>query len=148
MGERCQAWIEKYVADVRPELVVEPDDQAVFLNNLGEPWSLNGLTHMVRQYVIASGVPKKGACHLFRHTAATLMLDGGADVRYIQELLGHEDLETTEIYTHVTIDKLQAVHRLTHPGARLGRRGVGDEGDVVLDALAAALAAEAAEEDG
>jgi integrase/recombinase XerD len=148
LGERCQAWLEKYLADVRPQLVVEPDDQTVFLNNLGEPWSLNGLTHLVRGYVLASGVGKKGACHLFRHTAATLMLEGGADVRYIQELLGHEDLETTEIYTHVTIDKLQAVHRLTHPGARLGRRTAGGGGDVVLEALAAALAAEAAEEEG
>lgn len=134
LGERCQAWIEKYLREVRPRLAVEPDGGTLFLNNLGEPFSLNGMTQLVRDYVVSSEVGKKGACHLFRHTAATLMLEGGANVRYIQELLGHADLETTEIYTHVTIDKLQAVHRLTHPGAQLRRRGGGDgAGDVAAE---------------
>ena len=63
---------------------------------------------------------KQGACHLFRHTAATLMLEGGADVRYIQAMLGHVSLATTQIYTHVTIAKLREVHEKTHP-ARLFR---------------------------
>jgi integrase/recombinase XerD len=152
LGERCQAWIEKYLREVRPQLVVEPDDSTVFLNNLGEPWSPNGLTQLVRDYVAASGVQKKGACHLFRHTAATLMLEGGADIRYIHELLGHADLETTEIYTHVTIDKLQRVHRLTHPGAQLRRRRDGGAGDatddeLLLEELVRSFAVEAAEED-
>jgi integrase/recombinase XerD len=123
LGERCQAWVTKYLEEIRPQLAIEPDDGTVFLNNLGEPFHPNTLTHLVRQYVIASGVGKRGACHLFRHTAATLMLEGGADIRYIQQMLGHADLSSTEVYTHVTIDKLQAVHRLTHPGARLRRRG-------------------------
>jgi integrase/recombinase XerD len=150
LGERCQAWIEKYLREVRPQLVVEPDDGTVFLNNLGEPFSLNGLTQLVRGYVLESGVPKKGACHLFRHTAATLMLEGGADVRYIQEYLGHADLETTEIYTHVTIDKLQAVHRLTHPGAQLRRRDRDAEAsadELLLEELYRSFADEAAEEE-
>jgi integrase/recombinase XerD len=150
LGERCQAWIEKYLREVRPRLVVEPDDSTVFLNNLGEPFSPNGLTQLVRGYVLESGVGKKGACHLFRHTAATLMLEGGADIRYIQELLGHADLETTEIYTHVTIDKLQAVHRLTHPGAQLRRRdrdAEASDDELLLEELYRSFAAEAAEED-
>jgi integrase/recombinase XerD len=148
LGERCQAWIEKYLADARPELVVEPDDSTVFLNNLGEPFSAGGLTSLVRDYVAHAGVPKKGACHLFRHTAATLMLEGGADIRYIQELLGHSELETTEIYTHVTIDKLQAVHRLSHPGAQLRRRGAGQsDEDALLEEFYRSFAEEAAEED-
>ena len=148
LGERCQAWIEKYLADGRPELVVEPDDSTVFLNNLGEPFSAGGLTCLVRDYVNHSGVPKKGACHLFRHTAATLMLEGGADIRFIQELLGHAELETTEIYTHVTIDKLQAVHRMSHPGARLRRRSPGEsDEDALLDEIYRTFAEEAAEED-
>jgi integrase/recombinase XerD len=61
-------------------------------------------------------VAKPGACHLFRHTAATLMLEGGADVRYIQAMLGHASLSTTQIYTHVSITKLREIHEQTHPG--------------------------------
>ncbi|MBM3273331.1 hypothetical protein FJY94_08880, partial [Candidatus Kaiserbacteria bacterium] len=75
---------------------------------------------IVRAYLRGAGVAKPGACHLFRHTAATLMLEGGADVRYIQALLGHTRLSTTQIYTHVSITKLREVHERTHP-ARLFR---------------------------
>ncbi|WP_255580251.1 tyrosine-type recombinase/integrase [Caulobacter sp. D5] len=67
----------------------------------------------------AAGLGKAGACHLFRHTAATLMLEGGADIRFIQELLGHASLSTTQIYTRVMVGKLSEVHAATHPGARL-----------------------------
>jgi integrase/recombinase XerD len=62
-----------------------------------------------------SGIGKLGGCHMFRHTMATLMLEGGADVRFIQAMLGHAKLDTTEIYTHVSIRKLKEVHSLTHP---------------------------------
>ncbi len=65
------------------------------------------------------GVGKEGACRIFRHTVATLMLDGGADIRYVQEMLGHSELETTQIYTQVTIDKLKKIHDATHPAAKL-----------------------------
>ena len=60
-------------------------------------------------------IGKQGRCHIFRHTMATLMLEGGADIRYIQHILGHAQLSTTEIYTHVAIQKLKDVHTLTHP---------------------------------
>ena len=60
-----------------------------------------------------------GACHLFRHSMATLMLEGGADIRYVQEMPGHEKLETTQIYTKVAINKLKEVHSKSHPGANL-----------------------------
>ncbi|MCP5083683.1 MAG: tyrosine-type recombinase/integrase, partial [Alphaproteobacteria bacterium] len=62
-----------------------------------------------------AGIDKVGSCHLFRHAMATHMLENGADIRFIQALLGHADLNTTQIYTHVAIDKLKAVHALTHP---------------------------------
>jgi integrase/recombinase XerD len=90
------------------------------------------LTQLVREYVNAADTGKKGACHLFRHTMATLMLEGGADIRYIQEMLGHVELSTTQIYTQVSIRKLQTVHALTHPTAKLERRepsGAGAERD-------------------
>ena len=119
IGDRATAWIEKYLSDVRPSLVVEPDDKALFLAVKGGPFNPDVLSAMVRSYVDASEIGKKGSCHLFRHTAATLMLEGGADVRYVQEMLGHAGLSTTQIYTRVSITKLKAVHAATHPGARV-----------------------------
>src|SRR5207245_6926712 len=72
-----------------------------------------------RRYVGAAGIGKTGACHIFRHTMATLMLEGGADIRYIQAMLGHVRLDTTKIYTHVSIRMLKQIHTATHPAARL-----------------------------
>jgi integrase/recombinase XerD len=120
LGDRAAAWIAKYIAEARPQLVPEPDDKTVFLSNAGEPFSLDHLSDLVRTYVEASGIGKRGACHLFRHTMATLMLEGGADIRFIQAMLGHADLKTTQIYAHVAIRKLQEIHRATHP-AKLER---------------------------
>ena len=84
-------------------------------------FSPDRLTQIAREYVKAFGVPKQGACHLFRHTMATLMLEGGADIRYIQAMLGHAELSTTQIYTQASIRALQAVHAATHPGATNSR---------------------------
>jgi integrase/recombinase XerD len=131
LGDRTAVWIRKYVVDARPHLVTEPDDGFVFLSNAGEALSLDYLTEMVRGYVEDSGITKRGACHMFRHTMATLMLEGGADIRFIQAMLGHAKLETTQIYTHVAIRQLQEIHRATHP-AKLER-----EKEELLEALAA-----------
>ena len=95
----------------------------LFLTHLGETFTPNRLTQLVRGYVDRAELGKRGACHLFRHTMATLMLEGGADVRFIQEMLGHAKLETTQIYTQVSIRKLKQIHTATHPGARLTRPG-------------------------
>ncbi|HMA94165.1 MAG TPA: site-specific tyrosine recombinase XerC [Polyangiaceae bacterium] len=120
IGERAIAWLERYLADARPGLVVPPDDGTLFLGATGEELSPNRLTQLVRGYVNAADTGKRGACHLFRHTMATLMLENGADIRYIQEMLGHAELSTTQIYTQVSIRRLKQVHTLTHPGAKLG----------------------------
>ena len=87
----------------------------------GEPMEAKRLSEKVRAYVRESGVTKPGSYHLFRHTAATLMLEGGADIRFIQALLGHESLETTQVYTRVSTAKLSAIHAASHPGAGLHR---------------------------
>ena len=120
LGDRAAAWIARYIVESRPKLVTEPSDMTVFLSNAGEPFSLDHLSDLVRDYVDAAQIGKRGACHLFRHTMATLMLEGGADIRFIQAMLGHADLKTTQIYTHVAIRQLQEIHRATHP-AKLER---------------------------
>lgn len=89
----------------------------LFLHEFGEPFSKNRLTDLVKRYVRAAGIGS-GACHLFRHAMATHMLNNGADIRFIQAILGHAQLSTTEIYTHVTIAKLKEIHALTHPAER------------------------------
>ena len=119
MGERASAWLTRYLAGSRPHLVRDDAVTAVFLATNGERLGANWLTGQVHRYMEASGVGKPGSCHLFRHSAATLMLEGGADVRYVQELLGHRSLASTHIYTRVAPEHLAAVHRATHPGAVL-----------------------------
>lgn len=127
IGERAIVWIEKYRQEARPELVAGPDTPSLFLNELGEPIGLDWLSILVRRYVERAGVGKTGSCHLFRHTLATVMLQGGADVRYIQEMLGHERLDTTQVYTQVSIRTLKAIHNATHPAARLKKKDAADD---------------------
>jgi integrase/recombinase XerD len=114
IGERALAWIDKYRRELRPMVTLD-GRSALFLNNVGEPFTPPQLTRLVRGYVEASETGKRGSCHLFRHTMATLMLENGADIRYIQVMLGHVKLETTAIYTHVSIRKLKEIHTATHP---------------------------------
>ena len=128
LGDRTALWVRKYIEESRPKLVSEPDDKTVFLSNAGEPFSLDHLSDLVRDYVDAAQIGKRGACHLFRHTMATLMLEGGADIRFIQAMLGHADLKTTQIYTHVAIRQLQEIHRATHP-AKIERAPKKDEAE-------------------
>jgi len=120
IGERAVAWLRKYIDEARPQLALEPDDMTVFLTSSGEPFSRDHMTSNVKARIDAAKLGKTGACHLFRHTMATLMHENGADIRFIQEILGHVKLETTQIYTHVSIRTLQQVHASTHPAAMLG----------------------------
>ena len=98
---------------------------SLFLTSKGNEFSASSMSKLVREYVDSAAIGKTGSCHLFRHTMATLMLEGGADVRFIQEMLGHSNLETTQVYTRVSIRKLQEVHAQTHP-ARSERKEFGD----------------------
>lgn len=123
VGERALDWTDKYQREVRPGFVCEPDEGILFLTSTGEAFTPNHLSHVVRKHVKNADIGKMGSCHLFRHTMATLMLEAGADVRFIQEMLGHASLESTQIYTHVSIRKLQQIHAATHPSAKRGRYG-------------------------
>ncbi|MFZ0641077.1 MAG: site-specific tyrosine recombinase XerC [Candidatus Acidiferrales bacterium] len=122
IGERALAWVEKYLREARPLLAAEPDDATLFLTQNGEPFSPDTLSTLARNYITQANLGKSGSCHTFRHTMATLMLEGGANLRYIQQMLGHESLNSTEVYTHVAIRKLQRIHAATHPGATLERK--------------------------
>jgi integrase/recombinase XerD len=133
IGERAVAWCQLYLDEVRPSLVYGEDLGTLFLTRRGEVFTPDRLTQMVTRYVEEADIGKRGSCHLFRHAMATLMLEGGADIRFIQEMLGHANLATTQIYTQVAIQKLKEIHSATHPGARLKRtqgpdaKGVQDE---------------------
>lgn len=125
IGDRASAWVQKYMEEVRPTLVTDDDNGHLFLTEYGESFLKNRLTDLVKKYKKAVGIDKPGACHLFRHAMATHMLENGADIRYIQMILGHSNLSSTEIYTQVSIKKLKEVHTATHP-ARLTRRDDND----------------------
>jgi len=157
IGRRALAWVERYLEEVRPHLAMEPDDGTLFLTTHRARFSPERMSLVVRDYVDAADIGKRGSCHLFRHTMATPMLEGGADTRFIQAMLGHADLSTTQIYTRVAIRKLKEIHELTHPGARLrrrpdetgvGRRETGDEAPTpTRDELLSRLAADADDEE-
>lgn len=143
IGKRACAWVDRYLQEVRPQLAVSTDQQALYLTDYGEPFAKNRLSDMVKRHMQHAGFTS-GGCHAFRHAMATHMLENGADIRYIQAMLGHSELSTTQIYTHVAIGKLQAVHALTHPAKmeRSAKTG-GDEREQLLMALDAEQAEEA-----
>jgi integrase/recombinase XerD len=122
VGLRAASWLASYLDIVRPGLVRGPDDGTLFLTDYGEPFEKNRLGDLVRRYLDWAGIGVPGACHLLRHACATHMLENGADIRYIQALLGHADLRSTQIYTQVSIVMLKQVHAATHPSS-LAHRG-------------------------
>lgn len=125
LGARAAAWVGKYLAEARPVLMAG-HTEALFITDYGEPLTPEYVADKVKRYMGFAGIAKPGATHLLRHACATHMLENGADIRYIQALLGHASIATTEIYTHVAIEKLQQIHAATHP-ARLHRTPGGDE---------------------
>jgi len=150
LGERACAWVQKYIEDVRPRYAMEPDEGTVFLMEYGQAMIKNRMSDTVKRHIEAAGITKPGACHIFRHSMATHMLENGADIRYIQMILGHSMLSTTEIYTQVSIRKLKEVHALTHP-AKIKKESNQDKEnnaseEITEDELLNALAAEVDEE--
>ena len=115
IGQRALIWAERYLEDVRPQLLIDTGEKTLFLSSYGEAFNPDVLSRKITRYIKNADIGRKGSCHLFRHTCATHMLENGADIRYIQQLLGHEKLETTQIYTQVSIKQLQEVHARTHP---------------------------------
>ncbi|WP_399678717.1 site-specific tyrosine recombinase XerC [Xenophilus sp.] len=157
LGERALHWVRLYLDEAREQFAWDPHDKTLFLGNEGLPLSPLWLSTLVAQRVQAAGIDKRGGCHLWRHTCATLMLEGGADIRHIQAMLGHADISSTQIYAQVAIRQLQQVHAATHPGARTRLKGeqmaldVSEPQPAAQDAASAlleALAREAEQDDG
>lgn len=113
-------WLAFYIGKIRPMFAFIGAGKALFLANNGKRYVPGKLSDMASQYVKMAGFDRSGACHLYRHNTATTMLDNGADLRHIQEMLGHASIMTTQIYTHVSRKKLSEVYQGTHPSAEGG----------------------------
>jgi integrase/recombinase XerD len=119
IGERALFWVRLYIGIVRPLFVADQALDVLFVSSVGTPICADWLCRKVRSYLRQAGIKKRGSCHLLRHSVATLLLEGGADIRYVAEMLGHARLETTQRYTRVSIDRLRSVHARCHPAAGL-----------------------------
>jgi site-specific recombinase XerD len=139
LGRPAIAAVEAYLDVGRPELAArrhvrspssgdEPD--AIFLNHDGAPLGVRGLRYRIDRLCRLAGLPEGVSPHTLRHSFATHLLDGGADLRVVQELLGHESLATTQVYTHVSAARLRAAYVDAHPRARAGASAVATDATV------------------
>lgn len=118
LGSRAGPWIARYVDTVRLAQVRRADEPALFVTARGRRIGPKAVTARMHACLRAAGVAKPGSCHVLRHTVATLMHEAGADIRDLQALLGHALLTSTQLYTRVSMRRLQEVHAATHPGER------------------------------
>jgi len=114
VGARALHWCERYLEEVRPRLEIDHGVRTLFLTGYGAGFHPNALGYLIAKYLRGGGVEKGGA-HIIRHTCAQHLLEGGADIRYIQKLLGHASLETTAIYTEMSVEALRRVYSACHP---------------------------------
>jgi integrase/recombinase XerD len=115
IGRRAIGAVAIYVRELRPRLERGSGKGVLFLNARGTPLTRMGAWKMVRKYVEKAGIEKHVSPHTLRHSFATHLLEGGADLRAVQEMLGHADIATTQIYTHVDREYLRSVHKQFHP---------------------------------
>lgn len=117
VGAQALDWIRRYLMEVRPEQVRDPAETALFVSRRGGPMSRQALWRRVKHYAACSGAPRDVSPHTLRHSFASHLLANGAPLRVIQEMLGHVDIATTQVYTHVDAARLLNVHRQFHPRA-------------------------------
>jgi integrase/recombinase XerD len=146
LGARALHWVQQYLDRSRPQIMWNAQEMTLFLGIEGLPLSLLYLSSHISNHIKRADIGKTGSCHMFRHTMATLMLENGADIRFIQAMLGHARLDTTQIYTHLAIGQLMLVHANTHPGAALRVAGAGKGEETAKAAQEAPGCAQAQEE--
>jgi integrase/recombinase XerD len=117
-GRPAARALQRYLSAGRAHLVKKRMWPNLFLNNRGGPISRVGFFKKLKQYAVEAGVKRVVSPHVLRHSFATHLLEGGADLRYVQELLGHADITTTQIYTNVDVRHIIEAHRTYHPRAR------------------------------
>ena len=115
LGRAAYDQVQRYVEGARPLMLKGRQCDVLFLNRLGKGLTRQGFWKIVKQYAVKANVAKKVHPHTFRHSFATHLLEGGADLRSVQIMLGHADISTTQIYTHVTRERLKEIHRKYHP---------------------------------
>jgi integrase/recombinase XerD len=115
LGEEALAWIRRYVAQARPEILDGKRTDALFVTARGESMTRQAFWHLIRRYAAKAGLSKLISPHTLRHAFATHLLNHGADLRVVQLLLGHADISTTQIYTHVARERLKQLHAKHHP---------------------------------
>ncbi len=116
-GGKARAAVERYLKEGRPEFVREGTDDCVFLTYRGRGFSRKGLWHLIKEITRKAGITKPVSPHTLRHSFASHLLKNGAPLRVIQEMLGHADIGTTQIYTHIDQGRLRSVHAKFHPRA-------------------------------
>jgi integrase/recombinase XerD len=117
IGRRAIGALASYIRELRPRLEQGQGKGTLFLNARGQPLTRMGAWKILQKYVTRAGIDKHVSPHTLRHSFATHLLEGGADLRAVQEMLGHADISTTQIYTHVDREYLRSVHRQYHPRA-------------------------------
>jgi integrase/recombinase XerD len=115
IGEQASDWIEQYLKNARANLIKEKVSDAVFVTNRGGAMTRQAFWHLIKKHALVAGIQTTLSPHTMRHAFATHLLNHGADLRSIQMLLGHSDLSTTQIYTHVARQRLQSMHAKHHP---------------------------------
>ncbi len=115
VGQSALGWLGRYIEQARPVFLKKKASNALFLNRSGERFTRQGLWKLIKKYAKMAGLERKVHPHTFRHSFATHLLEGGADLRSVQIMLGHADISTTQIYTHVTRERLKETHKRFHP---------------------------------
>tara|TARA_R110002072_G_scaffold3149_3_gene23432 strand:- start:89652 stop:90572 length:921 start_codon:yes stop_codon:yes gene_type:complete len=115
MGEEANAWLERYLSSTRSEILGNALTDAMFPSNRGKAMTRQTFWHMVKRYAIVAEIKKTLSPHVLRHAFATHLINHGADLRVVQMLLGHSDISTTQIYTHVARERLKDLHAEHHP---------------------------------
>jgi integrase/recombinase XerD len=115
MGQEAAEWIDRYLEQARAEILGKRLSDAVFVTNRGNAMTRHAFWHLIQRYALQAGITQHISPHVLRHAFATHLLNHGADLRVVQMLLGHADISTTQIYTHVARERLQQLHKMHHP---------------------------------